>query len=382
MRRGRVGRGLVLAAALGLASGMASACAAPARSPSAAPQAVATLPPTPTSRPAVTVPPAAAGTDNGALAGTWVADDGDVLDFVRTAPGTYRGTVVFAGHCRPEAGPVVVSSQAAGRYVGTGPLASDGSGWCGDPTTSVAIRFGPNGSSVRVSSSPAGAVQTWTRTTFAVSGDIAPLGPNDEDQAEGSPALAKTCDPTTFERYQLQGSVIASSFRLGGAPTAASLLRHFLDGSGTATNFPAVSAVAAETALSAAFQREVEQVEVYVARRLTGGATSIDLGQGSGVLNPVDFTASSLPDLYLGFRSTQGLGVTGVGAVVGSEYVGEITYVIEDNYGFGLHDYLFGAGAEMRYLQTACGAPFHPGGAHWFPDSITVTVALRLPRER
>jgi hypothetical protein len=28
----------------------------------------------------------------------------------------------------------------------------------------------------------------------------------------------------------------------------------------------------------------------------------------------------------------------------------------------------------MRYLQTACGAPQHPGGAHWFPDTIAVTV--------
>ena len=104
------------------------------------------------------------------------------------------------------------------------------------------------------------------------------------------------------------------------------------------------------------------------------------LGLGSGVLNSVDFTDPSLPDLYLGFRSTQGLVVTGVGAVEGTDYVGELTYVIEDAYGFGLHDFLLGAGPEMRYLQTTCGAPFHPGGAHWFADSITVTVALRLAR--
>jgi len=25
------------------------------------------------------------------------------------------------------------------------------------------------------------------------------------------------------------------------------------------------------------------------------------------------------------------------------------------------------ARAPMRYLQTACGAPQHPGGARWFP---------------
>ncbi len=34
-------------------------------------------------------------------------------------------------------------------------------------------------------------------------------------------------------------------------------------------------------------------------------------------------------------------------------------------------------GPPMRYLQTVCGAPQHPGGAHWFPDTITVTVAFR-----
>jgi hypothetical protein len=32
-----------------------------------------------------------------------------------------------------------------------------------------------------------------------------------------------------------------------------------------------------------------------------------------------------------------------------------------------------GLGPPMRYLQTACGAPRHAGGARWFPDTITVT---------
>jgi hypothetical protein len=33
----------------------------------------------------------------------------------------------------------------------------------------------------------------------------------------------------------------------------------------------------------------------------------------------------------------------------------------------------------MRYLQTVCGAPQHAGGAHWFPDTITVTVPFSQP---
>jgi hypothetical protein len=37
------------------------------------------------------------------------------------------------------------------------------------------------------------------------------------------------------------------------------------------------------------------------------------------------------------------------------------------------------AGPPMRYLQTVCGAPRHAGGAHWFPDTITVTVPFNRP---
>jgi hypothetical protein len=33
----------------------------------------------------------------------------------------------------------------------------------------------------------------------------------------------------------------------------------------------------------------------------------------------------------------------------------------------------------MRYLQTACGAPQHPGGARWFPDTIAVTLSFSHP---
>jgi hypothetical protein len=381
MRTRRLGRALSLAIFLGLAAGIALGCAAPERSrPSATPRTQPDLPSTSPSRPTTPAPSTPAATDNGALAGTWVADDGDVLDFVRTDPGIYRGAVLYASHCPPAAGPVVVSSQGAGRFTGTGPFASNGSGWCGTLRTSVAIQIGPSSSSAHVNSRPVGGVQTWARATFAIHGAIPLPGPNDEDQAEGSPALAQACDPATFERYELQGSLIATSFRLVAAPTAAGLLLHFLDGSGTATNFPATSVVAAEAVRSAAFQQEHRRVQGYIANRLAAGATSIDFRQASGVLSPVDFTAPALSDLYLSFRSTQGLVVSGAGAVVGSEYVGELTYVIEDAYGFGLHDDLLKPGAEMRYLQTTCGAPFHPGGAHWFPDSITVTVALRLPR--
>ncbi len=144
-------------------------------------------------------------------------------------------------------------------------------------------------------------------------------------------------------------------------------------------DYPPGSAVAGEAASSPAFEQEDQRVQGYVVSRLNHGATRIDPGDGPDVLNTIDFADQSMRDLYLSFRNTQGITVTGVGAVVGSEYVGELTYVIQDAYGFGVHDYLLGAGAEMRYLQRTCGAPYYPGGAHWFPDSVTVTVGLRMP---
>ena len=84
-------------------------------------------------------------------------------------------------------------------------------------------------------------------------------------------------------------------------------------------------------------------------------------------------------DLYWGFRGTQGLTVTGSGSRKNRRYAGTLSYVIRDSYGFPASDTLHGFGAPMRYLQTACGAPRHPGGAHWFPDTITVTVPFDQP---
>jgi hypothetical protein len=84
-------------------------------------------------------------------------------------------------------------------------------------------------------------------------------------------------------------------------------------------------------------------------------------------------------DLYWGFRGTQGLSVTGSGSRENGSYVGTLTYVIRDSYGFPLGDTLGGFGAPMRYLQTVCGAPQNPRGAHWFPDTITVRVPFRQP---
>jgi hypothetical protein len=84
-------------------------------------------------------------------------------------------------------------------------------------------------------------------------------------------------------------------------------------------------------------------------------------------------------DLYWGFRGTQGLTVTGSGSRDNGRFSGTLIYVIRDSYGFPADDTLDGFGPPMRYLQTVCGTPRHAGGAHWFPDTITVTVPFNQP---
>jgi hypothetical protein len=71
--------------------------------------------------------------------------------------------------------------------------------------------------------------------------------------------------------------------------------------------------------------------------------------------------------------------VTGTVQRADGRYVGTLSYVIRDSYGFPAEDTLTGFGAPMRYLQTVCGAPQQAGGAHWFPDTITVTVPFSHP---
>ena len=110
-----------------------------------------------------------------------------------------------------------------------------------------------------------------------------------------------------------------------------------------------------------------------------GGATQIQLPAP----NPLDtfaFLSYASPDLYLAFRSTNGLNVSGSASIVGSNYVGSLTYVISKSYGFNAGDTSLGAGPAMRYLQTICGAPYYPGGAHWFPLTVTISEPFTLPR--
>jgi hypothetical protein len=191
---------------------------------------------------------------------------------------------------------------------------------------------------------------------------------------------AAECDPAALAADKVLGIKVAGGFALAGFPVAAALLTHFLGGKGTEVDYPAGSPIAQQARSSSAFRAVNNEVQGAILHQLTAGQTQVRLAAAQ---LPLIAFESKDSDLYWGFRGTQGLTVTGAGRHENGRYTGTLSYVIRDSYGFPARDTLRGVGAPMRYLQTACGAPQHPG-AHWFPDTITVTVPFgqRAERER
>ena len=180
-----------------------------------------------------------------------------------------------------------------------------------------------------------------------------------------------SCDSETFAADKALGARVATGFAGAGFPAAAALLTHFLQGTGTQVDYRPGSAISKKALASAAFQTVNNEVQAEILSQLKAGRTRILL---SATQLPAVAFESGGSDLYWGFRGTQGLTVTGSVHREHGRYTGTLSYVIRDSYGFPASDTLAGFGPPMRYLQTACGAPQHPGGAHWFPDTITVTV--------
>jgi hypothetical protein len=242
------------------------------------------------------------------------------------------------------------------------------------PAASAGASTGPSGARPSGDGRTAQTRVTASPGAFTVAG-INPVPPNGS-QDTAAQAAGEACDRRQMADDQRLGGSIATGFSVAGLPASADLLRHFLTGSGTAVSYPAGSRVAKLAEASAAFAAVNREVQGAVGRQLRAGGTSVRLSAGQLPLVPFDAAGG---DLYWGFRGTQGLTVTGRGQREGSAFVGTLTYVIADSYGFPSGDTLGGFGAPMRYLQTVCGAPGHPGGAHWFPDTITVAVAFHLP---
>jgi hypothetical protein len=184
------------------------------------------------------------------------------------------------------------------------------------------------------------------------------------------------CGNARFAADKVVGSNVADGFAVAGFPASADLLTHFLQGKGTEVDYRAGSPISKKALSSSAFQAVNNEVQRAILSKLKAGKTRVQL---SGAQLPTVAFGSKNSDLYWGFRGTQGLTVTGRGSRKNRRYAGTLSYVIRDSYGFPARDALHGFGAPMRYLQTACGAPQHPGGAHWFPDTITVTVPFNQP---
>src|SRR6266704_756678 len=195
---------------------------------------------------------------------------------------------------------------------------------------------------------------------FTVAG-ARPVAPNGSQDTHAQTPRAG-CDSARFAADEVLGSNVADGFTVAGFPASADLLRHFLEGKGTEVDYRAGSPISSKALSSSAFRAVNHEVQEAILRQLTAVAFE-----------------SKDSDLYWGFRGTQGLSVTGSGARKNGRYAGTLSYVIRDSYGFPASDTLHGFGAPMRYLQTSCGAPGHRGGAHWFPDTITVTVPFGQP---
>jgi hypothetical protein len=221
---------------------------------------------------------------------------------------------------------------------------------------------------------PASVPSADAAVAFTVVG-VDPVLPNGSQDAHRHPPKAG-CDGATFAADQALGVRVAKGFALAGFPASAGLLRHFLKGKGTQVNYRTGSLISKQALASDAFRAVNNEVQDAILSQLKAGRTRLRLSAGQ--LPAVAFQSRS-SDLYWGFRGTQGLSVTGNGRRENGRYAGTLSYVIRDSYGFPASDTLDGFGPPMRYLQTICGAPQHAGGAHWFPDTITVTVPFNRP---
>jgi hypothetical protein len=202
-----------------------------------------------------------------------------------------------------------------------------------------------------------------------------PVPPNgSQDTHTQTPATS--CDRTTLATDKALGGKIAAGFVSASLPVSADLLTHFLQGTGTGVDYRAGSGISKQALASAAFRAVDSQVQTAILSQLKAGRTQVQL---SAAQLPLVSFESSGGDLYWGFRGTQGLSVAGTVHRADGRYSGTLSYVIRDSYGFPAGDTLAGFGAPMRYLQTVCGAPQQAGGAHWFPDTITVTVPFSHP---
>lgn len=216
-----------------------------------------------------------------------------------------------------------------------------------------------------------------TNGGFTVSGSL-PVQPNPSQDTHDQTPTAK-CNAVHFRAAEAVGATLATEWATAGLTASAKLMTNFLAGTGAEVDFPAGSATSNEAKARSVFKQLDKAVQAEVVRQLNAGNNHPVLT--APTLTRITFGGKT-SDLFWGFRGTQGLIVSGNGSLQNGHYIGTLQYVIQDSYGFPPKDKLLYFGPQMRYLQTNCGAPYHSGGAHWFPDTITITVPFNQPASR
>ena len=208
---------------------------------------------------------------------------------------------------------------------------------------------------------------------FTVSASLPVLPSSSQDTHATYPD--SVCSTTKLNRYEAAAQAVEAYFTAEDAPDAATLLEHFLDGSGTPMNFPSGSALSQQLLSNSQFQALNSSAQRALVTALNQGENTVRLAEPP----LLEISLSQPNDLEYSFGGTQGLQVSGTGHLVNGHYVGTLTYIIQDSYGFSTNDHFVGdIGDDMRYLQTNCGAPQTSGGALWFPDSVTINVPFSL----
>jgi hypothetical protein len=198
--------------------------------------------------------------------------------------------------------------------------------------------------------------------------------------AEGSLAQALLCasDLDLYVGAEATGRAAVAYISSQNSPTGAAWLTHFLEGSGTSIDLGDGSPLAGQVKTDPAFKQLNDDVQAKIKAMLDSGVQNVMLDAGD--LPPPNFSgAASNPEPKFAFGGTQGLEVTGNGFPQHGQWVGQLTYTIRDVYGFYFTLKFKHASAPMHYLQSVCGAPQFPGGAHWFYTSVTVTVPFQQP---
>jgi hypothetical protein len=221
-------------------------------------------------------------------------------------------------------------------------------------------------------------------STFTVTGKYNdPVAPNDSQVTHANVPPGISCKLVPFEAAKVVGVASEHYMISHGALDGAALMSNFLAGKGVSKNFPNGSPPSQDLNKNSHFLAMKRAVLGEIQYQLDQSNRAINLDSYLSVMhtipNELPPFLDAPPDLNYSFRGTQGVAIHGNGTVDGNDVSGTITYTILDSYGFTQSDadnLPYASGAAMRYLQTVCGYPPTPGGAHWFPDSVTLTESF------